>query len=132
MVAGEPALAGLSILLVEDDQDNREVLSLFLRQAGAAVTVASSATEALALFKAAPPAVMLTDIATPLRDGIWLLRSVRALPGVPTKVVIIALSAHARVKDREDFQAAGFDAFVAKPFDPDGLVALIRRLTGRE
>lgn len=63
MVARERPLAGLSVLLVEDDQDNREVLSLFLRQAGAAVTVASSATEALAMFKVAPPAVMLTDIA---------------------------------------------------------------------
>ena len=76
---GPRALDGFSILVVDDDGDARELLEMYLVAAGATVTTASSAAEALERFNAFPPAVVVTDIAMPRLDGIWLLNAIRSL-----------------------------------------------------
>jgi PleD family two-component response regulator len=69
IMAADEALSGLSILFVEDDADSRELLSLVLLNAAATVTAASNATDGYALYTASAPAVVVTDIAMPHRDG---------------------------------------------------------------
>ena len=131
MSPADTRLAGVSILLVEDDEDNREILSFVLASAGATITVASTAVEAFETFKLAPSGVILTDIAMPNEDGVWLLQAVRASPELP-RTPVVAISAHAMPKALEEFKAAGFDAIIAKPTDPERLVAVIRQVIGAE
>lgn len=121
-------LSGISVLLVDDDDDARELAGIILRQAGATVRAASSATEALELFKAATPAVVVADIAMPQRDGMWLLREVRSLQGVPA-IPVIAFTALALSHDRQRILAAGFTDHIIKPVDPDDLVHALVRAT---
>ena len=123
-------LEGLAILLVEDDKDGRDVLEFILRHAGARVTTASTASEGFELYKAAPPAVLVTDIAMPGADGIWLLDAVRSEPGLP-RVPAIAITALAMPTDRARLRAAGFDAHVVKPVDPEVVVRTVATLIGR-
>jgi CheY-like chemotaxis protein len=122
-------LRGLSVLVVEDDADNREVMTLMLLHAGATVTATSSAVEAFELFKARPPSLIVTDIAMPRRDGIWLLQAVRATPGA--SVPVVAVTAHAMPADRSRIEAAGFQAYLVKPIEPDDLIAAIQAVTNR-
>ena len=129
-VHADRRLGGLAILLVEDDEDGREVLKLILCHAGARVTTASPASEGLELYKAAPPAVLVTDIAMPGADGIWLLHAVRSEPGLP-RVPAIAITALAMATDRAKLRAAGFDAHVIKPVDPEVVVRTVATVTGR-
>jgi CheY-like chemotaxis protein len=123
-------LAGLSILLVEDDPDGREVLEIFLTHVGATVRSAATAVEALALFKAAPPGIVVTDIIMPGRDGVWLLEQMRALPGIP-RVPAIALTGRALRADVDRLRAAGFDANLVKPVDLDDIAVVIAQIAAR-
>ena len=120
-------LAGLSVILVEDDLDNREVLEIALTEEGAAVRMASGAEEALALFKSAPPTIVLTDITLPDQDGVWLLQQIRALPG--SRVPIVAFTGRAFPHETEAITTAGFDTVLLKPADVDKIVAVIIGLT---
>jgi CheY-like chemotaxis protein len=123
-------LAGVSILVVEDDLDGREMLEQFLSYVGASVRTAASAEEGFELFKAAPPAIVVTDIGMPSRDGLWLLQRIRALPAVP-RVPVVALTGYCRTDEREMLRAAGFDAQAVKPLDLDHVVEVIAAVTGR-
>jgi signal transduction histidine kinase len=120
----QPLLRGRRILLVEDDAHTRAALTWLLEQCAAsvvAVAEASSVREALghgATFDA-----LVCDIGLPDEDGCDLLRSVRALPNGTLPAV--ALTAYVRRKDRARAEAAGFDAFVAKPVDPDTIVETV-------
>jgi CheY-like chemotaxis protein len=120
-------LGGLSLILVEDDCDNREVLEMALAAEGAFVRTASRAEEALALCRSALPAVVLTDIVLPDQDGVWLLRQIRDLPG--SRVPVIAFTGRAFPHESEAITAAGFDAYLVKPADVDKIVAVIIALT---
>jgi CheY-like chemotaxis protein len=132
MNASAQPLAGLSILLVDDDDDARELAEILLRQVGATVRSASSATEALELFKAATPAIVVADIAMPHRDGVWLLREVRSLPGVP-RVPFVAFTALALAHEQQRILAVGFSDVIIKPAEPDDIVrAIVRATTSRE
>jgi CheY-like chemotaxis protein len=124
-------LAGISLLLVDDDPDGREVLAYSLTHAGADVITAASAAEALEKFKAARPAVVVTDIAMPALDGIWLCEQIRALSDGTQCVPMIALTALVYRKDRDRIRAAGFDAHLVKPSGLDDLHQVIRVLTER-
>ena len=121
-------LAGISVLVVDDDDDARELTELLLRQAGATVRSASSAREALDLFKAATPRVIVADIAMPQQDGMWLLREVRSVRGVPA-IPIIAFTALALEHDRQKILAAGFTDHIIKPADPEEIVQAVVRAT---
>ena len=136
--AGDPSerqklapLTGVRLLVVEDDADARELLSMILQEAGAEVTTASSANEALATFERQRPDVLVSDIGMPDGDGYSLIRKVRLLEGESgAKVPAVALTAFARAEDRGEALGSGFQAHLPKPIEPSELTALIARLIG--
>ena len=123
---GTHTLQGVQILVVDDDQDALDMLTLVLTDAGAAVRTAASAAEALALLRWIRPHVLVSDLAMPDQDGYSLIRNLRAVEresGRETPAV--ALTAYVRVQDRARAEAAGFNVFVEKPVDPEELIAVI-------
>ncbi|HEX8916430.1 MAG TPA: response regulator [Humisphaera sp.] len=119
-------LAGLRVLIVDDEPDTREVLQELLNRLGAHVTSAPDAPAALALLRRHRPDVLVSDIAMPGEDGYALIRQVRSLTqdeGGSTPAV--ALSAYSRDEDRRKALAAGFQAHVAKPVEPPDLLAAL-------
>ena len=126
-----PAMAGLSVLAVDDQDDARALLQVILSGAGADVAVAASTREALATMTIRRPDVLVADIAMPAEDGYALIRAVRqdehlrSLPRLPA----IALTAYARDDDRMRAQAAGFDRHLTKPLDEAALLTAIHELT---
>ncbi len=121
-------LEGLRLLVVDDQPDERELLSEILTRHGADVRTAASAPEALELATHFSPHVLLTDIAMPGEDGHVLMRRVRDLPGPAGRVPAIAVTAHARAEDRDQAFAAGFQDYVAKPVEISRLVRSVFRL----
>jgi len=122
-------LAGLAILVVDDEADARAVVTETLRLEGADVTVADSVRAALEHLQA-PAArfdILITDIGMPEEDGYSLVRKLRALQA-GERTVAIALTGYASHADIEAAIDAGFDLHVAKPVDFDSLVPMIRRL----
>jgi signal transduction histidine kinase/CheY-like chemotaxis protein len=129
--AGGPALPGVQILVVDDDQDALDLLTLVLTEAGAAVRTAGSTAEALALLRWIQPDVVISDLAMPDEDGYSLVRSLRAMErGRGRETPAVALTAYVRVQDRARAVAAGFDVFVEKPVDPGELVAVLAGIAG--
>jgi CheY-like chemotaxis protein len=119
-------LHGIRIVLVDDDADNLEVMTLFLERFGASVIPATSADEAMRQLVDAVPDAVVTDIGMPGEDGFALLRRVRQLPSDRGRdVPAIALTAYARPEDREAVLTAGFQAYVTKPVEPRDLVQTI-------
>ena len=123
-------LEGLSILLVDDDPDGRDLLDYALSEAGATVVTAASAAEALERFRAAPPSIVVTDVAMPTLDGVWLCEQIRAASSGP-RVPVVALTALVFPRDRDRIEAAGFDAHLGKPYGLNDLQKVIELLTAR-
>ncbi|MBW4606492.1 MAG: PAS domain-containing protein [Hassallia sp. WJT32-NPBG1] len=124
-------LAGIRILLVDDEIDTRDFMSFLLRQDGATVSEASSATEALEAFAQSPPDILLSDLGMPLVDGYSLMAQIRSMsPEQGGQIPAIALSAYAGESDRDRAFAAGFQKHIAKPVEPTELLALIIDLLG--
>src|SRR6267143_1967146 len=124
-------LQGLRLLVVEDEPDARELLSMILQEAGAEVAAAGSASEALAAFERLRPDVLGSDIGLPDGDGYSLIRTVRLLEGdCGTRCPAVALTAFARAEDRSQALDCGFQAHLHKPIEPSDLTALIARLIG--
>ncbi len=122
-------LKGVRILVVEDDPDARSLIHTFLELAGAKVTSVESAAEALLAFKNASPDVLVSDIAMPEEDGYVLLRQVRSLPpGQGGLTPAVALTGYATEKDRAKAFAAGYQAHIAKPIEPEELLDTIASL----
>ncbi len=123
---GTAALAGLKILLVDDERDGREVVRQTLSRFGADVETASSAAEAMELLASCQPDLLISDIAMPDEDGYALVRRVRSLsPEAGGKIPAIALSAYSRDEDRQRALTAGFQSHVAKPVEPEDLLAAV-------
>jgi CheY-like chemotaxis protein len=119
-------LNGLAIVVVEDHDDARRYLDLFLRQLGAKVLVAGNAFEGLELIKHSLPHLVLSDIKMPGMDGFALLREIRTLgPEAGGNVPVIAMSAFFSRTDGTRTQHADFRACLPKPFTPDELVNTI-------
>lgn len=129
----EPALLnGLTVLVVDDDQDARELLHRILEECGARVISASSATEGVSFLERAAPSVLISDIGMPEVDGYEFLRRARALwARRGQNVPAIALTAFARSEDRTRALLAGYMVHVSKPVDPQELLATVASLTGR-
>jgi len=127
---GAPApLHGAQLLVVDDDQDALDMLSMLLGEAGASVRTATSAAEALALLRWIRPHVLLSDLAMPDEDGYSLIRSLRTIEGHRgRRTPAVALTAYVRAQDRARAVDAGFDVFVEKPVDPEELVSVIAGL----
>jgi signal transduction histidine kinase/CheY-like chemotaxis protein len=129
--APEVSLAGLEVLVVDDEADARELVQVVLTDAEAVVIVAASAEEALALVRSRRPHVIVSDIGMPDRDGYEFIRDVRRLPSAEGgRTPAIALTAFARSEDRTRAMRAGYQVHVSKPIEPDELVATIKSLAG--
>jgi signal transduction histidine kinase/ActR/RegA family two-component response regulator len=127
-------LAGLQVLLVEDDLDSRDALRVLLeRRCGATVTAVSSVADALEALGRRRPDVLISDIGMPGEDGFALIRKLRALEsetdeGIPA----VALTGYATMRDRERVLVAGYQAHLAKPVDPEELARTLEEvLRGR-
>jgi hypothetical protein len=123
-------LAGLAILVVEDDADARDMLSVILRSHEATVFEAHDYHSALQLIEQQQPDVLVSDIGMPEKDGYDLIREVRRREGASRRRLPgIALTAFARPKDRDASLQAGFDAHCPKPVRPSRLIEAILSLT---
>jgi len=124
-------LSGISVLLVDDHADSRELLTAFLEGLGVVVYGAADADEGLALLRKARPDVLVSDIEMPGESGYVLIQKVRALPPEAGGLTpAIALTAYARADDRMQALAAGFQAHLAKPALPEELAAAIAAVVG--
>ena len=127
-----PTLAGLRVLVVEDESDAREVISTMLQHTGALVRVAANADAALAVLDGEQFDVLVSDIGMPIQDGYALMRRVRQrAPAAGGRIPAVALTAYARAEDRLRALAAGFQIHVAKPVQPEELVTVVASLAGR-
>lgn len=124
--ASRGVLAGARVLVVDDEEDARELLAAMLRHRGANVTAAADVTTALAAFDACPVDVVVSDLGMPGRSGFDLARELRARPNATT---LIAVSGFASPDEVERAYGAGFDVHLAKPIEPAELIALIRDAT---
>jgi CheY-like chemotaxis protein len=122
-------LNNVSVVVVDDHLDSAELLAAILEMCGANVRMTTSASEALAAVEDAEPAVLVSDIAMPERDGYWLLEQVKSKCG--SSPPVIAVTAHADFHDRQRALRAGFDAYLVKPVDPDELCEAVARVHGR-
>jgi two-component system, cell cycle response regulator DivK len=117
------------VLLVEDNELNRDMLSRRLRRRGHEVEVAVDGEAGVAAARAGSPDVILMDMSLPVLDGWAATRALKADPATRT-IPVIALTAHAMAGDRERALAAGCDAFDTKPVDLDRLAATMEALAG--
>jgi CheY-like chemotaxis protein len=135
-VDAEPAptrLDGVHVLAVDDEEDALALLSEILESSGAQVTTARSAAEALGILAAIRPHLILSDVGMPGVDGFEFIARVRQLsPAGAAAIPAVALTAYARSEDRTRALRAGFQMHLAKPIDPEELVAAIRALASRE
>ena len=122
------ALTGVRVLVVDDQPDERELLSTILHDQGAVVTVAASVREALAMLADPLPEVVVSDIAMPGEDGYALIRQLRERWPQTAGIPAVAVTAHARAEDRAHALAAGFRHYVPKPVDSTRLVRTVARL----
>lgn len=132
-LAGDPLdLAGLRVLVVDDEPDARELVRQLLGECRAEVSTASSAAQALEMLPHLRPDVLLSDIGMPERDGYQLIRDVRRLPAADGgRTPAIALTAFARSEDRTRAMLAGYQVHVSKPIEPHELIATVASLAGR-
>ncbi len=129
--SGPRALAGIRVLIVDDNRDMRDALLYLLEGYGAEVTASASAAEALAAIERSRPDVLLSDIAMPGESGYDLMRKIVAREGGEAPPAA-ALSAYTKEMDREQAIAAGFRILLAKPIDPEALIAVVADLAGRK
>ena len=119
------------ILLVEDNEMNRDMLSRRLARRGYEVLLAVDGEQGLTMARADAPALILMDMSLPVLDGWEATRRLKAAPatrGIP----VIALTAHAMAGDRDKALAAGADDFDTKPIDLDRLLAKMEALLNRK
>ncbi|HKE59767.1 MAG TPA: ATP-binding protein [Pyrinomonadaceae bacterium] len=122
-------LAGLRVLVVDDEVDSREVLTLMLNQFGAAVRTTASSQDAFNVVTEWKPDVLLSDLGMPGEDGYQLIARIRALPpGQGRDTPAAAVTAHVRAEDRRRAISAGYQIHIPKPVDPLTLVTAVAAL----
>lgn len=126
------ALTGFRILVVDDNDDTRRLLSIVLEQAGAIAIARESVSAALKVFEEeAPPELVITDIQLLQLDGYELIDAVRALPADRGgEVPAIAVSGDTDVHTRKKVERSGFDLFLPKPVEPGELLTAARAVLG--
>lgn len=126
------AIAGVKVLVVDDEPDARALVRRLLEDCDAIVSTAASAAEGLAKLQAERPDVLVSDVGMPGSDGYHLLRQVRALTEeLGGKTPALALTAYARAEDRMHAMHAGFQVHVSKPVQPAELITMVARLAWR-
>jgi CheY-like chemotaxis protein len=125
-------LEGVRVLLVEDDEDSRELLVELLLQAGAVVEAADCAAAGFRTFQSFHPQVLISDIGLPDEDGVSLARRIRAseTPEAPP-TPLVALTAYSSPRDRARALAGGFNLHIGKPFDVEALLHSVRSMVPR-
>ncbi|MBD2663803.1 signal transduction histidine kinase with CheB and CheR activity [Richelia sinica FACHB-800] len=129
-----PSLAGLRVLIVDDEPDIRTLFHIVLEECAVEVTEAGSAREALSILTANPGSfdVLLSDIGLPLEDGYALIRQVRSLsPEAGGQIPAAALTAYAGDTEEAEAVAAGFQMHLTKPIEAPQLISVIASLAGR-
>jgi CheY-like chemotaxis protein len=130
---GGRALAGLRLLVADDNATNRKLLELMLQREGAVPTLVTDGHAAVGIWAPGRFDLLLLDIAMPGMDGVTALKAIRAravMAGTaPPRAV--AITANAMTHQVEGYLAAGFDAHVAKPFRREALIATLVRLSAR-
>ncbi|MEP7117171.1 MAG: ATP-binding protein [Acidobacteriota bacterium] len=125
-VPSAASLTGVSVLVVDDELDARDLVATALRAKGAEVTSAASAAEALELVAARAFMAMVSDIGMPDTDGYALIRRIRTTTGARgVHLPAVALTAYSREEDRRRALDAGYNAYVSKPVDPEELVQIV-------
>jgi CheY-like chemotaxis protein len=128
----EVSLANVHVLVVDDDSDARDLTQRLLRLAGATVSMASSASEAMERILAERPDVLVCDIGMPAEDGYTFIRRLRSIEETQGSALpAVALSAYARSDDRTKAIRSGFQNHLAKPVEPAELLAVISSLANR-
>jgi len=130
---GPPVLAGIRVVVVEDDPDSRQYMDVVLAQAGADVRATPSGEQALAILKRERIDILVADIGMPGLDGHALVQRLRELElaeGRP-EIPAVAVSAYASPEDRHRAMAAGYHGHVAKPVEPTTLVRAVAAALGR-
>ena len=113
------------ILVVEDQEDNRQILRDLLGNAGYELTEAENGEEAIAAVAKRRPDLILMDIQLPVMDGYEATRRIRTNPD-PKSLPIIAVTSYALAGDESKALAAGCDGYVSKPYSPRELLAKVR------
>lgn len=127
-----PILTGLKLLVVDDESDACHLLATFLTDYGARVLTAASAKEAMLLLEEYQPHVLISDIGMPEEDGYVLIRRIRSLTEAEGgQIPAIALTAYARLEDRDKALLSGFQLHFPKPINPLDLVLVVANLVGR-
>ena len=121
-------LTGVSVLVVEDNDDSRKLLQTILTRAGAAVQIAESVPTALRILAGEWPDIIISDIEMPGEDGYSLMRKIRLQEPPSQRLPAIALTAYTRSADRVRALAAGFQTHMSKPVEPAELVAAVKSL----
>jgi PAS domain S-box-containing protein len=124
-------LAGLRVMIVDDEIEARELLTAILSTQGAEVKACQSTAEALTVIEEWKPAILVSDISMPEEDGYSLIKRVRMLDSEQRDVPAIALTAYARSEDRMRALAAGFQMHVPKPVEAMELLMVITSLAKR-
>jgi CheY-like chemotaxis protein len=125
-------LKGIRILVLEDETDTRDLLNFVLQFEGASVVAVQNVPEALEALKANRPDVVVADIGLPEYNGYAFIAAVRRDESTELRTTpVIALTAFATPADRDTALVSGFDAYVAKPFDPGHLITTIIQLHHR-
>lgn len=121
---------GLHILIVDDNEDTRDILGTYLEHPGAAVTPARNGGEALAALNDIRAHIIVSDISMPAVDGIELMTRIRARESqLDIRTPAIAFTGFSDGPNEQAARQAGFDAFVAKPADPLDIALCIDALT---
>jgi PAS domain S-box-containing protein len=130
-VAAQPSeeLRGVTVLVVDDEPDARDLFAAILRQHGAVVRTAASVHDALESLESFKPGVLVVDIGMPGEDGYSLIRHIRG--GAQANMPAVALTAYARPEDRRRALDAGFEMHLPKPVEPVELVSAVADLAGR-
>jgi CheY-like chemotaxis protein len=125
-----PSLAGVHVLLVDDEANARELITLILALDGTEVRTVISSMEALAACDEWRPDVLIADIGMPREDGYTLMKKLRAWESERGgHIPAIALTAYGRREDRQRALSAGYEFHVPKPVDPIDLLAAVASLT---
>ena len=119
-----------TVLLVEDNEDNRIVYSTILQHFGYRVMEALNGEEGIAKARTEQPDLILMDISIPVIDG-WEATQVLKRDPKTRRIPIIALTAHALASDREKAMEVGCDSYLAKPCEPKTVVSEVERFIGR-
>jgi len=124
------ALKGIRVLVVEDDDDTRDLLKVLLESEGSAVAATSSVQQALAAYDQSRPDVIIADIGMPEYNGYTLIGKVRAKDREHGGNIVpaIALTAFTTAIDRDTVLSAGFQLHMPKPFEPHQLISVVSQL----